>query len=100
MSFCFASAEFATSTQISDTFFGGRIIYVIPIINKQGILIAKVMKNLTKLQMIVAKTSVYLGGSQKMAEKKKESFQFEHDKVKQFFLLSATQSLYPSVLDF
>lgn len=38
--------------------------------------------------MIVAKRSVYLGGNQKMAEKKKESFQFEH-KVKQVFLLSA-----------
>ena len=36
--------------------------------------------------MIVAKRSVYLGGNQKMAEKKKECFQFEH-KVKQFFLL-------------
>ena len=40
--------------------------------------------------MIVAKRSVYLGGSQKMAEKKKESFQFEH-KVKQvFFALCRT----------
>ena len=46
--------------------------------------------------MIVAKRSVYLGGSQKMAEKKKESFQFER-KVQQFFLLFAVLLTHSSI---